>query len=206
MPTLILSGAQDLSTPTSNARQVAALIPDAQLLVVPYTGHSVIGSDFSGCAAAAVDGVLRRSPGAAVRGEHRPASAHAARADEARRRARPAGLGGRPGRTLTAVLDAIVDLNRQVIAATLQASSELPSGSSFGGLRGGYARLTTSAAILKHFSFVPGVELSGRLPGEERRAAAGDDTHLGQRSLAGHGAGRLGQAGHRHPRRAGAST
>src|SRR5665213_2138017 len=54
VPTLILSGAQDLRTPTSNARRVAALIPDAQLLVVPFTGHSVIGSDFSGCAAAGV--------------------------------------------------------------------------------------------------------------------------------------------------------
>ena len=54
VPTLILSGAQDLRTPTSNARRVAALIPDAQLLVVPYTGHSVIGSDFGDCASLAV--------------------------------------------------------------------------------------------------------------------------------------------------------
>ena len=54
VPTLILSGAQDLRTPTSNARSVAALIPDAQLLVVPFTGHSVLGSDFSGCAERAV--------------------------------------------------------------------------------------------------------------------------------------------------------
>ena len=54
VPTLILSGAQDLRTPTSNARRVAALIGDAQLLVVPYTGHSVIGSDFGDCASLAV--------------------------------------------------------------------------------------------------------------------------------------------------------
>ena len=46
------------------------------------------------------------------------------------------------GQTLVAVLDTIVDLNRQVIGATLQADQQLPSGSSFGGLRGGYARLT----------------------------------------------------------------
>ena len=50
VPTLILSGAQDLRTPTSNARQVAAEIPDAQLEVVPYTGHSVLGSDLGECA------------------------------------------------------------------------------------------------------------------------------------------------------------
>ncbi|MDQ6811044.1 MAG: hypothetical protein M3Z95_03980, partial [Actinomycetota bacterium] len=65
---------------------------------------------------------------------------------------------------LTAVLDAIVDLNRQVIGATLQAEAELPSGSSFGGLRGGYAKLTSSAAVLNGFSFVPGVKLSGSFP------------------------------------------
>jgi hypothetical protein len=73
----------------------------------------------------------------------------------------PPGLAGNPGRTLTAALDALVDLNRLVIAATIQADQQLPSGSSFGGLRGGYARLTSSAAILKDFSFVPGVQLSG---------------------------------------------
>ncbi len=54
VPTLILSGAQDLSTPTSGAEAVAARIPGSQLVVVPYTGHSVLGTDFSGCAQAAV--------------------------------------------------------------------------------------------------------------------------------------------------------
>jgi hypothetical protein len=51
-----------------------------------------------------------------------------------------------------------------VIVATLQADQELPSGSSFGGLRGGYAKLTSSAATLRGFSFVPGVRLSGTFP------------------------------------------
>jgi hypothetical protein len=62
------------------------------------------------------------------------------------------------------VLDAIVDLDRQVVAATLQAESELPNGSSFGGLRGGFARLTSSAATLRGFSFVKGVTLTGTFP------------------------------------------
>ena len=63
-----------------------------------------------------------------------------------------------------AVLDTIVDLNRQVIAATLQADQQLPSGSSFGGLRGGYAKLTASAATLRDLSFVTGIALSGTFP------------------------------------------
>jgi pimeloyl-ACP methyl ester carboxylesterase len=167
VPTLILSGAQDLRTPTVYARGVAAELPDAQLLVVPYTGHSVIGSDLSGCAQKAVSAFFAGAsvqPCAASPNPFAPtpvvptklASVHP-----------PPGLAGNPGRTLTAALDALVDLNRLVIAATIQADQQLPSGSSFGGLRGGYARLTSSAAILKDFSFVPGVQLSGTFPVRE---------------------------------------
>src|SRR5207302_7040190 len=79
----------------------------------------------------------------------------------------PPGLPGRAGRTLTAAIDAIVDLDRQVISATLQADQELPSGSSFGGLRGGYARLTSSAATLHRYAFVSGVALNGVFPVRE---------------------------------------
>jgi len=163
VPTLILSGAQDVRTPTADARRVAAAIPDAQLLVVPYTGHSVLGSDLSGCAAAAVSAFFSGNTIA----QCTPADPFAPTPLSPTKLAYvhpPAGLGGRPGRTLTAALDAIVDLNRLVIAATLQADQKLPSGSSFGGLRGGYAKLTSSAVILKDFSFVPGVQLSGSFP------------------------------------------
>jgi hypothetical protein len=76
----------------------------------------------------------------------------------------PGGFGGKAGRTLTAALDALVDLSRQVIGATLEASQELPSGASFGGLRGGFARLTSTAATLHGYSFVPGVALNGVFP------------------------------------------
>jgi pimeloyl-ACP methyl ester carboxylesterase len=164
VPTLILSGAQDLRTPTSVAGSVAALIPDAQLLVVPYTGHSVLGSDFSGCAAAAVTAFFAGSsvaPCTSTRDIFAPTPITPTKLAYLRS---PRGLTGKPGRTLTAVLDAIVDLDRQVVAATLQANQELPSGSSFGGLRGGYARLTSSAAILRGFSFVAGVKLTGAFP------------------------------------------
>ena len=61
VPTLILSGTQDLRTPTSNARQIAAEIPDAELEVVPFTGHSVLGSDLSECATNAVRELLLRA-------------------------------------------------------------------------------------------------------------------------------------------------
>jgi pimeloyl-ACP methyl ester carboxylesterase len=164
VPTLILSGAQDLRTPSSIAAQVAAQIAGAQLELVPYTGHSVLGSDFSGCASAAVSAFFASSPVAACASSTDLfAPTPIAPTRLAYVPAAP-GLRGRPGRTLTAVLDTLVDLSRQVISATLQAAQELPSGSSFGGLRGGYARLTATAATLRRFAFVAGVELSGTFP------------------------------------------
>jgi pimeloyl-ACP methyl ester carboxylesterase len=168
VPTLIFSGEQDLRTPTSNARSVAAQIPDAQLVLVPFTGHSVIGSDLSDCASLALSAFFAGGvsgapiqPCAATTNEFAPTPLTPTRLAYVHA---PATLGGRPGRTLVAVLDTLVDLNRQVIAATLQANEKLPSGSSFGGLRGGYAKLTSSSAVLKSFSFVPGVQLTATFP------------------------------------------
>jgi hypothetical protein len=167
VPTLILSGAQDLRTPTTNAHAVAAMIPDAQLLVVPYTGHSVLGTDFSGCAETAIKTFFGGGAVSGCAGSHNiftPTPITPTRLASVR----PAsGLGGTRGRTLTAVLDTIVDLNRQVIGATLQANQALPNGASFGGLRGGYARLGHSILRLNRFAFVPGVQLSGTIPVKE---------------------------------------
>jgi pimeloyl-ACP methyl ester carboxylesterase len=168
VPTLILSGAQDLRTPTSNARRVAALIPDAQLLVVPYTGHSVVGSDFSNCAALALTAFF--GGGAGGNPIQPCASSPNMFAPTPLTPTKLAyvhpvpGVSGKPSVTLTAVLDTIVDLNRQVVGATLQADAKLPSGSSFGGLRGGFAKLSSNKLQLSRFTLVPGVELSGTFP------------------------------------------
>jgi hypothetical protein len=164
VPTLILSGAQDLRTPTSSARALAAQIPGAQLEVVPFTGHSVLGSDFSGCAERAVTAFFEGAPVQPCAPTTNMFAPTPIPPSELSYVHSPRGLAGKPGRTLTTVLDALVDLNRLITAATLQADQSLPSGSSFGGLHGGYARLTTSAATLKDFTFVPGVELSGTFP------------------------------------------
>lgn len=164
VPTLILSGAQDLRTPTGSARRLAAEIPGAQLLVVPFTGHSVLGSDLSGCAAQALSTFFA---GGAVQPCTPTVDPFAPTPITPTRLSRihpPRGLGGRPGQTLVAVLDTILDLNRQVIGATLQAASRLPNGSSFGGLHGGYARIGSSAVALHRLSFVPGIELTGTFP------------------------------------------
>jgi pimeloyl-ACP methyl ester carboxylesterase len=168
VPTLILSGDQDLRTPTANARLLAARIPDAQLLLVPYTGHSVLGSDFSGCAEAAVQaffgGGVGGQPIQPCTSTQDPFAPTPITPTKLVYIHPPSVLGGKPGQMLTAVLDTILDLNRQVIGATLQADAELPIGSSFGGLRGGYARLEGDSVVLHDFTFVPGVSLSGTFP------------------------------------------
>ena len=195
VPTLILSGAQDLRTPTSGALKVAARIPGASVEVVPFTGHSVIGSDLTGCAAKAVASFFAGTPVEACAGAKDllgPTPVTPRRLSAIRP---PAGLGGRPGRTLVAVLDTLVDLNRQVIAATIQADSALPSGASFGGLHGGYARLSRRSAVLHDLSFVAGVQLSGAF--RVRRGRLEPATIRIGGSSAAHGSVRLGSSSRR---------
>jgi pimeloyl-ACP methyl ester carboxylesterase len=166
-PTLILSGAQDLRTPTSGAEAVAARTPGAQLVVVPYTGHSVLGTDFSGCAQTAVKAFFSSEttqPCATTQNPFGPTPITPTKLALVKA---VGGLAGRPGSTLAVVLDTIIDLERQVIGATLQAEQELPNGSSFGGLRGGFARITSSALGLHRLSLVNGVQLTGTFPVEK---------------------------------------
>jgi pimeloyl-ACP methyl ester carboxylesterase len=163
-PTLILSGAQDLRTPTSGAEAVAARIPGAQLIVVPYTGHSVLGTDFSGCAQTALKDFFSSETSQPCQATRDPFSPTPITPTKLALVKAVGGLAGRSGSTLAVVLDTIVDLERQVVGATLQADQELPSGASFGGLRGGYAQITSSALRLHRLSFVNGVQISGVFP------------------------------------------
>jgi hypothetical protein len=169
VPTLILSGGQDMRTPTPNAMRVAALIPDAQLEVVPFTGHSVIGSDLTGCAARALSQFFAGTPVQPCTSHTdvlRPTPVTPTRIADVRA---PSGLPGLPGKTLVAVNETLVDLDRQVIAATLQADEQLPNGASFGGLRGGYARIGASSLTLHRLAFVSGVQLTGTFAIRNRR-------------------------------------
>jgi pimeloyl-ACP methyl ester carboxylesterase len=161
VPTLILSGAQDLRTPTTGAEAVASRIPGSQLVVVPYTGHSVLGSDFSGCAEAAVKSFFTTGTTTACDGSRNPFAPTPITPRKLAYVKPVGGVRGRAGSTLAVVLDTIIDLEQQVIGATLQAAQALPSGSSFGGLRGGYARVNSSSLRLHRVAFVPGVEISG---------------------------------------------
>jgi pimeloyl-ACP methyl ester carboxylesterase len=161
VPTLILSGAQDLRTPTSGAQAVQARIAGAQLVVVPYTGHSVLGTDFSGCAQSALKAFFSSATAQQCEATHNPFAPTPITPAKLTLVKAVGGLPGRAGSTLAVVLDTILDLERQVVGATLQANQELPNGSSFGGLKGGFARITASALKLHRLSFVSGVQVTG---------------------------------------------
>jgi pimeloyl-ACP methyl ester carboxylesterase len=190
IPSLILSGAQDLRTPVSGAEAVAARIPGSQLVRVPFTGHSVLGSDFSGCAQEAVKAFFSSSPVQACKTGANPFAPTPVTPRKLAYVKPVGGVHGRPGSTLTVALETILDLERQVVGATLQAEQQLPSGSSFGGLRGGYARVTASSLRLHHFSFVPGVELTATFPISKGRLRT-SDVHV-EGKLAARGSLRVG--------------
>lgn len=71
VPVLALNGTLDVRTPVEWAQNALAGTPRGQLVPVPHTGHSTIGTDISGCALSlakrfltfsGTDGVCRRNP------------------------------------------------------------------------------------------------------------------------------------------------
>jgi hypothetical protein len=201
VPTLILSGSEDLRTPTSSAREVAALIPGSHLLVVPDTGHSVLGGDPSSCSGTALQALFAKRPIVPCRLPPPPALLRPALPPPTRLSVlAPAhGASGLAGRTARAVELSIADLIRQLLlGAEATAGGEslfAVDGIRSGGLRSGWARLQGGTLSLHDYSFVPGVALSGTIKPELAdlrvggSAAAGGTLHLG----AGHAlVGRLG--------------
>ncbi len=191
IPTLILSGAEDLRTPTAGAREVAASIPGSHLLLVPMVGHSVLGSDPSGCAERALQALFS---GHAIVACKRGATPLRLRPEPAPPRSLAAvspqrGYPGLTGRTIHALGLAIGDLGRQ-LALTLEASisdEQLLSLTALrtGGLRSGWAELGNGGVGFHDYSFVPGMTISGAIHAESA------DLRIGGAAAA-HGTLRLG--------------
>jgi pimeloyl-ACP methyl ester carboxylesterase len=168
VPTLILSGADDLRTPTANAREVAAEIPDAHLLVVPDTGHSVLSSDPTPCASDALQALFANKPVKPCPAGPTPASFRPPPLPPVRLAlvSPTRGYAGLPGRTLHAVALTLGDYVRQlVLELTLSGSleSELLPKLRIGGLRAGWAQLGDGAISLHGYSYVPGMTVSGTI-------------------------------------------
>jgi pimeloyl-ACP methyl ester carboxylesterase len=160
VPTLIVSGGVDVRTPQRDARALAARIAGAQLLEVPFVGHSTIGADTSGCARAGV--------AAFFAGQRVPPCTATAPAFPPTRIA-PTRLGnvpgpGRPGKTLRAVEETLQDVGEQYLGIAANRRKAPRLGTRVGGLRGGSARWTSTGIRLRRVQYVPGVLVSGFAP------------------------------------------
>jgi len=168
VPTLILDGGADLRTPVTDARALAARIPGAQFLEVPFVGHSVIGADPTGCARAAVAAFFAGQPvqQCAARAPQFPPTRIAPT-----RLSRLSG-NGRAGKTVNAVGRTLADVG-EVFAGVAADRSKAPRpGTQIGGLRSGTARWTGTGIRLRRVEYVPGVVVSGFAPRSPQRTTS----------------------------------
>jgi pimeloyl-ACP methyl ester carboxylesterase len=194
LPTLILSGDEDLRTPRSDAVALAARIPGAQVLAVPGVGHSALQSDTSDCAIKAVKAFAAGLP---VRRCARTSQAFPPNAPLA-----PLGLSAVPGkrglprdvgRTLHAVELTLSELDSRTLEGYVAFLQTLDTRSlTFGGLRSGYAHMG-GIYHAHRYSYVPGVAISFHADADARRltvtvsgsAAAPGKLRLGKGRLSG---------------------
>lgn len=158
--TLIIEGQADLRTTVADAQSVAAQIPGSSLLVVPHSGHSVLGTDLSGCAEKAVKAFFANQPPAQCSRTTPNVFSPVSVAPMTLARVKGA---TRVLKTALAARLTIVDEVREFIGDAIEVGHPAGAGSRVGGLRGGYSRLTTSTIDLVGVSYVPGVTVTGAI-------------------------------------------
>ena len=149
MPTLVLTGALDVRTPWEGTRAITG--PSVTRLLVPATGHSVLGTERGACAARALRAFAR---------------------DEAVRTCPPARLAPawpalptRPARPGAAVVMRAVGIALDDIERALRTpGSRFPAPARGRGPRGGAYRIGPDGSIaLRSYAAVPGIGITGTL-------------------------------------------
>lgn len=167
VPTLVLAGRADIRTPASDAVAVAARIPTrARVVTVPHVGHSVLGSDPSGCSHAAIAQFFREGTASACLGSGPlvpPLPRPVRRVGDL---PPTGGIAGTTGRTLTAAVRTRNDALAQALGA------QIAGGARAGGLRRGVITLRGGDVVLRNVEYVRGVRVDGVFP------AAGDEARL----------------------------
>jgi pimeloyl-ACP methyl ester carboxylesterase len=162
VPTLIISGTEDMRTPTADAEKVAQQIPDATLLVVPNTGHSVLGTEPTNCAQNALNAFFKGTPIAQCTNAAIPSSLEPTPVPPrsvAKLKAAP-GTSGLPGRTVRAVLDTLAQSLEIGVDDFLNGSS-ITASVRYGGLRAGWGSFSIRGLKLHGYSYIPGVTVTG---------------------------------------------
>lgn len=196
VPTLILSGQEDLRTPLEGATLLATGIAGAQVVQVANTGHSVLGTSPDNCpianvtrffASMPVSNCLSSKPLVPIAPLPPRSLSHTPRAG---------GVGGARGRVAGAVELTIEDAIEQAVIGLAANISNTP------GLRGGHYVLGNRTIDLRRAVYVPGVTVSGRL----RQSPGGRVTGTLNVTAGGGLSGKLalsrhrltGKLGHRH--------
>jgi pimeloyl-ACP methyl ester carboxylesterase len=173
VPALLLGGRLDLRTPLENAQATARELPRSSVVALAGSGHDVLDSDLTGCAARALTRFVADRPvGTPCAGKDNGIPPVPLPPLSLRDFRSAAGVGGRRGRALFAVLDTVSDA--RLAAVQLVAAGLEPRG---GGLRGGsFAWADTAADTpplrLRRFAYAPGLRVTGTV----RRAGAGRGT------------------------------
>ncbi len=167
------------------ARELARTIPGSHLLIVPFTGHSVLGDDPSTCSGAALQALFNGQPIKPCRNGPPPA--------RLRPQSPPArtlssvspqpGYSGPLARSAHGVVLTVADLARQLsLQSELEGSSGEPSffDALVTGLRAGVAEISPGKVQLRDYSLIPGLTLSGTIRPESATLVVGG-------SLAAHG-------------------
>jgi pimeloyl-ACP methyl ester carboxylesterase len=158
VPALLVEGEDDLRTPIEGAQRMATLLPQSTLVAVPGVGHSVYGSDLSGCSDRAlrnfftgknINTKCRRSQGRIRPDGPIPRSFKGLR---------PAAARGKQGRTVSAAVLTVFDVLEQSADQLLSNPLGLIHG---GGLRGGRYFETRSTIELHNVVYIPGVKVTG---------------------------------------------
>jgi pimeloyl-ACP methyl ester carboxylesterase len=160
VPTLIVGGGGDVRTPLEDGQSVAARIPGAPVLAVPYVGHSVLSSDTSGCAKAGLAAFFAGTPVAPC-ANPRPIIAPTKVAPT-----RLSRLAGRTKalKTVAAVSATVRDVRLQFLGDEIAVGQATPAGAKVAGLRSGHATATSKGFNLRRIEFVPGVVVNGHVP------------------------------------------
>jgi pimeloyl-ACP methyl ester carboxylesterase len=158
VPTLVLSGRDDIRTPTADSGALATSLPGATLLTVPNVGHAVLSSDPSGCARRALAAFFVGLPIAQCAAAPAPTVDPLPPASAALLPA--VAVAGTPGRVLSA---AVLTLRHDVgfVFTALNAVGEAE------GTHSGYVVVRGSGRraqlVLHRLSYVAGVALNGSL-------------------------------------------
>ena len=158
VPALLVEGQDDLRTPIEGAQKLAAQLPRSTLVTVPGVGHSVFGSDLSGCSDRALKAFFaNRAIQTKCRrryGRIRPDGP----VPKSLAELEPAVTRGKRGRTVSAAARTVYDVLEQSADSLLTNPLGLIRG---GGLRGGHYFETRRTIELRNVVYVPGVRVNG---------------------------------------------